>query len=119
MPKIALIWASSNPDKFWNKILLDLVYKWYIVYPVNPKSKIINDIKVFKNISDIKENIDIFNFVTQPEVTLLTLKDNINFLRNKRIWCQPWSFNIEVEKYLLENNFTNYSTGSCIMLNKL
>jgi predicted CoA-binding protein len=56
---------------------------------VNPKSKIINDIKVFKNITDIQDDIDIFNFVTQPEITLLTLKDNMKYLRNKKIWCQP------------------------------
>jgi len=119
MTKIALIWASNNPDKFWNKILLDLVSKWYVVYPVNPKSKIINDIKVFKNITDIQDDIDIFNFVTQPEITLLTLKDNMKYLRNKKIWCQPWSSNPVVEEYLLEHNFTNYSTNSCIMINKI
>lgn len=119
MTKIAIIWASNNPDKFWNKILLDLVSKGYVVFPVNPKSNIINDIKVFKNISDIKEDVDIVNFVTQPRVTLLTLKDNKKYLKNKRIWCQPWSSDQKVEEYLSENNFMNYSTNSCIMINKI
>ena len=119
MIKIALIWASSNPEKFWNKILLHLISRWYIVYPVNPRTEYIENIKVFKNISERKENIDIFNFVTQPEVTLSTLKDNINFLKNKRIWCQPWSSNQEIIQFLEKNNFSNYTTDSCIMLNKI
>jgi hypothetical protein len=43
----------------------------------------------------------------------------MKYLRNKKIWCQPWSSNPVVEEYLLEHNFTNYSTNSCIMINKI
>jgi predicted CoA-binding protein len=119
MTKIALIWASNNPDKFWNKILVDLVSKGYIVYPVNPKSKYINDIKVFKNISELWDNIDVFNFVIPPLSALKVLKDHKDFLLDKYLWFQPWSNNIEVDNYLKENNFLKYKINSCIMINKI
>ena len=119
MINIALIWASSNPEKYGNKILLDLVSKGYILYPINPKSKFINDIKVFKNIKELEDSIDIFNFVVPPNITLNILEDNIDFLRNKRIWCQPWSSDVHVENFLKKNKFTNYVTESCIMINKI
>jgi len=37
--KIVIIWASNNTEKYWNKILKDLIGKWYIVIPINPKEK--------------------------------------------------------------------------------
>lgn len=119
MTKIALIWASNNPDKYWNKILVDLVSKGYIVYPVNPKSKYINNIKVFKNIAELWDNIDVFNFVIPPLATLKVLEDHKDFLLNKYLWFQPGSCNDKVEKYLKKNKFIKYNINSCIMVNKI
>jgi predicted CoA-binding protein len=119
MTNIALIWASSNPEKYGNKILLDLVWKGFVVYPINPKSEYINDIKTFKSISEIPNKIDIFNFVVQPEVTLKILISNKDKLLDKQLWFQPWSTNNEVEDYLKNNNFKYYKINSCIMVNKI
>jgi len=118
MTKIALIWASNNPDKFWNKILLDLVSKWYVVYPVNHKNKVISWIKSFENISDITESIDIVNFVVQSEVTLKILQKHKKFLINKQIWCQPGSSDKKVKDFLIKNHFMNYILDDCIMLKR-
>lgn len=119
MTKIALIWASSNPDKFWNKILLDLVKKWYVVYPVNPKNKEINWIRTFEQISDITDKIDIVNFVVKPEITMKILEKHKDFLLKKQIWCQLWSSNESVKKYLKKYKFKNYILGDCIMKKKV
>jgi len=116
--KIALIWASNNPEKYWNKILKNLINKWYIVIPVNPKEETIEWIKTFKSIKEIKDDFEIVNFVVPPTITLETLKNNKDLLKNKKIWIQPWAESDEIKNFLKENNFSDYITDSCIMINK-
>lgn len=117
--KIALVWASENPDKFWNKILKNLIDKWYTVIPVNPKSDNILGLKAFQTIWDIKENYDVVNFVVPPSVTLGILQEYRDVLGNKKIWCQPGSSDDNIKQFLSENNFTDFILDSCIMLKKI
>ena len=116
--KIVIIWASTNPEKFWNKILKDLIKKWHIVIPVNPKEKEIEWIKTHKNLWFIKE-FDVVNFVVKPEITLQILEKYRKKIKNKKIWIQPWASDEEVEYFLKENNFSDYITESCIMVENI
>lgn len=113
-----LIWASNNPDKFWYKIAKNLFDKNIEVFLVNPKWWEILWQKVFKDISEIDNDFDIVNFVTQPNITLDILQNNLKILKNKTIWCQPWSINESWIKYL-KSNFDDYILNSCIMLEKI
>lgn len=117
--KIVLIWASNNPEKFWNKILKDLISKWYKVFPVNLKENIIENIKCYKNIEEINVDFDIVNFVVPPKTTLKILENNKNLLQNKKIWIQPWSSNENVIDFLRKNYFKDYIVESCIMLENI
>ena len=115
--KIVLIWASANIFKYWNVILKDLTEKWHTVFPVNPKKSEIRWIKCYKDISEIKEDFDVINFVTPPEVTLAVLKE-ANDLWYRKVWCQPWSTDENVLKYLKENKF-DYIADACIMMENI
>lgn len=114
--KIVLVWASNNPEKYWNKIFKDLFSKGYTVYPINPKEEFIEGVKAYKSLIDIKEFYDVVNFVTPPSITLDTLKNNLDLIRDKKIWCQPWASDQMVKEFLKNNNFKDYITDSCIML---
>lgn len=114
--EIALIWASNNPEKYGNKIIKDLIGKWYTVYPVNPKEERIEWIKAYKNIKNIYKDYDVINFVVPAEITLKILESNLDLLKNKKIWCQPWSSDDKVKDFLKNNWFKDYITDSCIML---
>lgn len=113
--KIALVWASNDTEKYGNKILKDLLLKWHIVYPINPKEDYIENIKAYKSLSEVNDDFEIVNFVVKPEITLQILEKNIEILRNKIIWCQPGASNQEVIDFL-KNNYKNYITDSCIMI---
>lgn len=118
MNKIVLVWASNNPDKFWYKILKNLLEKNFEVFPVNPKWWEILWQKVYKNISEINNGFDIINFVTQPEITLNILKSHLDFLQNKTIWCQPWSIDEKWEEFI-KKYFKDSIINSCIMIEKI
>ncbi len=117
--KIVLIWASNNPEKYGNKILKDLVGKWHTVYPINPKEDEIEWIKAYKTLKDISDDYEVINFVVKPEITLNLLENNLDLIKSKKIWCQPWASDDKVKKFLEENNFSDYITDSCIMVQKI
>jgi len=114
--KIIVVWASANSEKFWNKILLDLIKKWHTVYPVNPNMDTIEWIKAYKTLKDAPTDFDIVNFVVPSNIVLMVLEKNIELLMNKKIWIQPWAENQEIKNFLKNNSFTDYITDSCIMI---
>ena len=119
---IVLIWASNNPEKYWNKILKDLVGKWYTVYPINIKEDEIEWIKAYKNLAKFLETwfeFDVINFVIRPSIVYKELNKNLDKIIDKKIWCQPWASDDEVIRFLHENWFQDYIVESCIMLKKL
>jgi len=120
--KIVLVWASNNLEKYWNKILKDLVKKWYTVYPINPKEEEIEWIKAYKNLEKfLSYNIDfdVINFVVRPSIVLKDLQVNFEKIKDKKIWCQPWASDDEVIRFLHENWFKDYIVNSCIMLENI
>lgn len=118
--KVILIWASNDPEKYGNKILKDLIIKWHTVIPVNPKEKEIEGIKCHANLWVItNHDYDIINFVVPPNVTLQILEKYRKKILKKQIWCQPWASDENVKDFLENNNFKNYITDSCIMIEKI
>lgn len=117
--KIALIWASNNPEKYGNKIMKDLISKWHTVYPINPKEDNIEWVKAFRNLESLNQDFEIANFVIPPNITLETIKQYKDKLLDKKIWCQPWASNDEVKDYLEKNWFKDFITDSCIMIQKI
>jgi len=117
--KIVIIWASNNEEKFWNKILKNLISKWYDVIPVNPNEAEIEWVKTHKILKAVPKNFDIINFVVPANITLQILQKYKTLLQNKKVWIQPWAENNEVKDFLKENNFTDFITGSCIMIEKI
>jgi len=120
--KIVLVWASNNTEKYWNKILKDLVEKWYTVFPINPNEDTIEWIKSYKSLSDFlayANDFDVINFVVPPKVTLELLIQNLYKIKDKTIWCQPGASDDEVVSFLEEFEFKNYIVDSCIMIQDL
>ena len=117
--KIVLIGASNNTEKYGNKILKDLVAKWHIVYPVNPKETKIEWLHTHKILKTVPKDFDIIDFVVPANVTLQILKKHTELLKNKKVWIQPGAEDDEVKAYLKNNWFTDFITNSCIMVEKI
>lgn len=111
---IALVWASNDTSKYGNKILHNLLAKWHLVFPVNPREDFIETLKAYKNLWEIKNKIDIVNIVTPPKVTLEILKESLS-LNLKKVWIQPGASDDEVLKFVKSNDF-DYIADACIMI---
>ena len=86
---IAVIGASSNPDRDSFKVMKYLIEKGYKVFPVNPneiKNKILN-IKCYPNLSSIPQKIDMVDIFRSKEFVMEITQDAI-MADVKVIWTQ-------------------------------
>ena len=86
---IALIGASSNPDRDSYKVMKFLIAKGYEVFPVNPNesnNKIL-DIDCYSNIQEIKKKIDMVDIFRAQEFVMEITQDAIR-IGVQVIWTQ-------------------------------
>lgn len=119
--------ASSNPQKFGYRVL-----RWYLgrklpVYPVNPKSSSILDVKCSTDINSFIKQHQLspsglgVSVIVPPNVSLKSFQDVVNEGNSshiKSIWFQPGSFDDQVVDYV-KNNFELdelIADGSCILV---
>ncbi|MBM3777651.1 MAG: CoA-binding protein [Acidimicrobiia bacterium] len=66
---IALVGATSNPDKAAHGIMRKLLSAGYTVFPVNPRETEVLGQKAYASLRDIPENVDIVDVFRRAEDT--------------------------------------------------
>lgn len=112
--RIALVGASSAPEKYGNKIYKDLTSRGYTVLPVNSSGAEIEGQASFKTVADVPAPIDILNVVIPPKASLGLVKA-LDPATTKVLWFQPGSFDEEVVA-AAEERFDTVIAGDCIMV---
>lgn len=110
---IAVVGASANPDKFGNKIMINLINRGFNVFPINPRGGKILNRDVYTSLDDLSKDVELLDIVTPPDISMDILK-KANDLDFKKVWLQPGSENEEIIEYLKSNNF-EYIAQACIM----
>ncbi len=86
---IAIIGASSNPDRDSYKVMKFLIERGYEVFPINPNesnNKIL-DIDCYSNIQEIKKKIDVVDIFRAKEFVMEITQDAIT-IGVQVIWTQ-------------------------------
>lgn len=110
----AILGASPKKDKFSNKIMRRLMELDYNVFLVNPNYDEIDGLEVYKDISDIPEEIQVVNVV-------INKNQSLDFVRQKDlskfdyIWFQPGTFDDGVINLAKEKN-ENVIAGECVLV---
>src|SRR5207245_3989599 len=84
---IAMIGASSNPDKASHGIMGKLLRSGYHVIPVNPREKEVLGQKAYASLLDIPERIDIVDVFRRSEDTP-PIADEAVKIGAKALWLQ-------------------------------
>src|SRR5262245_53612035 len=89
---IALVGASSKPDRPSHGIMRKLLAAGYQVIPVNPNETEVLGQKVYARLSDIPQPIDIVDVFRRSEATL-PIADEAVAIGAKTLWLQSgvWS----------------------------
>jgi predicted CoA-binding protein len=69
MPKVvAVIGASSNPNKFGNRAVRAFLRQGYTVLPINPNEPEVEGLKTYASVLDVPGPIDMASFYVPPEI---------------------------------------------------
>lgn len=108
----AVIGVSDNPEDISYKIWKILLEKGYKVFPVNEKYNEIEEKKVYNSLLEIKEDIDVVNFVVNPKSTKKYLEE-VDEKNIKYVWFEDESFNEEIIEIANDFNLVCVA-GRCV-----
>lgn len=100
----AVIGITDKTERFGYKIPKLLEEKNYKVYGVNPKLDELEGIKVYKNLSQVPEKIDVINMIVNPKFAKTYLEE-AKGLGIKNVFFQPGSYQEETIEYAKELGF--------------
>jgi predicted CoA-binding protein len=99
MPKttVAIVGASTDPNKYSHKSLLAHRAAGYEVYPVNPKEEAIAGLKCYRSVLDIPVALDRVSLYLPPPIGLKVLAD-IAQKGCGELWVNPGAESPELMK---------------------
>ena len=110
-----VVGASTNRDKYGNKVLRCYLQNGYQAIPVNPKEKEIEGIPCVATILELPDDVSSISVITPPAVTEKVVEMAIQKgIRN--IWMQPGAESIAAVNMCLENNINVIADGSCLLV---
>jgi predicted CoA-binding protein len=88
MPAVAVIGASSAPNKFGNKAVRAYLRQGWTVYPVNPNESVIEGLPSFPSVTAIPGPVDRASLYLPPEIGLGLLEE-IQRKGIRELWVNP------------------------------
>ena len=112
----AVVGASKNPKKYGNKVYYDLKRVGYRVYPINPRSKFIENDICYPSLGNLPIIPDVVIMVVPPKVAEKVVKEAY-ILGIRRIWMQPGSESDKAIAYCKKNGI-RVLHDMCIIVKK-
>jgi len=107
--------ASTNPDKFGNKVLRCYLQNGRKVVPINSNEPEIEGVPCVASISELPPEVESISIITPPAVTAklvpLAIEKGI-----KNIWMQPGAEHPDAVALCLEQGINVIADGSCLLV---
>ncbi len=110
-----VVGASTNRNKFGNKVLRVYLQNNKKVYPVNPNEKEIEGVASVNTVADLPNDVKSISIITPPPVTE-KIVDQAIAKGIKNIWMQPGAENIEAVKKAEKHQINVIWGGPCILV---
>lgn len=111
----AVIGASTNRQKFGNKVLRCYIQNFKTVYPVNPTEGFIEGLPCLKGVEDLPETVNSISIITPPQITEKIVEQAIK-KGIKNIWMQPGAESEKAITNCLQNKVNIIANGACILV---
>ncbi len=108
----AVVGATDKTDRYGYKIFKKLKEHDYTTYGIHPKLEELDGDKIYKNLTDLPEKIDVVDMVVGPNIAIGVLEE-AKELGIEYIFFQPGSYNEEVIKKAEELGL-KYLEDDCI-----
>lgn len=111
----AVAGASTNRDKYGNKVLRCYMQHGKRVVPVNPHASAVEGLLSVASVSALPENIQSLSIITPPKITEQVVEEAIaKGIRN--IWMQPGAQSNTAIHRCEEAGINLIADGSCLLV---
>jgi predicted CoA-binding protein len=114
-PAFGVVGASTNPQKYGNKVLRCYQQSGRKVVPVNPNEPEIEGIPCAAAISDLPIEVESISMITPPAVTARLVPVAIE-KGIKNIWMQPGAEHPEAVALCRDRGVNVIADGSCLLV---
>lgn len=110
-----VVGASSNRDKYGNKVLRCYQQNNRPVIPVHPKEKQVEGIDCVSSVADLPNTVGSISIITPPAVTEKVV-EAAAAKGIKNIWMQPGAESPAAVQFCEEHGLNVIADGSCLLV---
>jgi predicted CoA-binding protein len=111
----AVVGASTNRDKYGNKVFRAYLQRGLTVYPINPRAEEIEGHRAYPDLASLPEKVRGISVITPPKITEKVVEsaaDNgVQF-----VWMQPGAESPEAKRAAEERQLAVIADGSCFLV---
>ncbi|HMO14530.1 MAG TPA: CoA-binding protein [Pirellulaceae bacterium] len=111
----AVIGATSDRNKYGNKVLRCYLQNGRQVVPVNPHAASIEGLTVYPNLTSIGAKIDGISIITPPKITDEVVQEALA-LGIRNIWMQPGAESESAIKLARQAGVNVIAHGPCLLV---
>lgn len=111
----AVAGASTDREKYGNKVLRVYMQHGCKVYPLNPKADNVEGLKAYADLAAIPEPVHGVSIVTPPAVTESIVQQAID-LGIHNVWMQPGAESDRAIALAAEHGLNLIHSGPCILV---
>ena len=112
---VAVVGASSNPYRYSNRAVLELLQNGHEVLPIHPTETDICGLKVKSGVNEISQNVDTFTIYVNPD-HLPAIEPYITAIKPARVIFNPGTEHPEIMERFSENGIQVIKSCTLIML---
>lgn len=88
----AVAGASTNRQKYGNKVLRAYLQQRLTVHPINPQAEEVEGRRAFREVAELPDGVEALSIVTPPQVTLQVVREALD-RGIRHLWMQPGAEN--------------------------
>lgn len=111
----AVVGASSNRDKYGNKVLRAYQQHGQEVYPVNPRADEIEGLKAYASLASVPVRLRAVSIITPPKITEQVVKEAAA-AGVKFVWMQPGAESPEAVQAAEDLGLEVIAGGPCYLV---
>lgn len=111
----AVAGASTNREKYGNKVLRVYMQHGRTVYPLNPKAEKVEGLPAFPDLASLPEAVHGVSLVTPPAVTEAIVQQAID-LGIRHLWMQPGAESQEAIALAADHGLNVIHSGPCLLV---
>ena len=114
-PAFGVVGASSDRNKYGNKVLRCYLQNIRTAIPVNPNASTIEGIEAAASVAELPDAVRSLSIITPPAVTLHIIEAAIE-KGIKNVWMQPGAESNDSIRLAEDNGLNVIADGGCVLV---